>query len=462
MERTYTVDELLSATKRRWKTVAVVAVAITAVSAIVIARIPNEYRARALVMVEGMHPHPDMVVPIISTTLEEKVKSVRAQVYARGLMTTAIEELKLYPRERERHGMDAAVEALRLDTEVHAEGDDAFAIVVRGGDPEEAARVANRLAELYIESNLQVRAGQVSRTRDIISQKLAEMRGQLSGVEAKIAAFKQLHRNELPELIDVRMHERDALQKQIENESNFVKEAQHRLDLVGTQPNGKDTEVGRLEEEYDASRAKLGALTAQLTADHPDVTKQQRETAAVQGRLQSARVRAAQNDLESRRMNEAMNRGHRRIQELEARVAVLDKNVDASPMVAVQLGEMTRDADLLKVKVGSLISKKAEAEIAADLEAKSAPTEFRVLESAVPPAVPASPNRPQFAMLALLAALIIGGAVGMARELSDRSLHSESEVGATIALPVLASIPRLRSGDHRGPRLLTINAGSEA
>jgi hypothetical protein len=49
----------------------------------------------------------------------------------------------------------------------------------------------------------------------------------------------------------------------------------------------------------------------------------------------------------------------------------------------------------------------------------------------------------------------------MGRELSDRSLHSESEVGATIALPVLASIPRLRSGGH-GPRLLTINAGSEA
>jgi uncharacterized protein involved in exopolysaccharide biosynthesis len=358
--------------------------------------------------------------------------------------------------------MDAAVEGLRVDTEVHAEGDDAFAIVVRGGDPEEAARVANRLAELYIESNLQVRAGQVSRTRDIISQKLAEMRGQLSAVESKITAYKQLHKNELPEMIDVRMHERDALQKQIENEANFVKEAQHRLDLVGTQPNGKDTEVGRLEEEYDASRAKLGALTAQLTADHPDVTKQQRETAAVQARLQSARVRAAQNDLESRRMNEAMNRGHRRIQELETRVAALDKNVDASPMVAVQLGEMTRDADLLKVKVGSLISKKAEAEIAADLETKSAPTEFRVLESAVPPAVPASPNRPQFAMLALLAALVIGGAVGMARELSDRSLHSESEVGATIALPVLASIPRLSSGDHRGPRLLTINAGSEA
>src|SRR5438874_12214257 len=222
MERTYTVNELLGAVKRRWKGMAVVAGAVFAMAVLVLARLPNEYRARALVMVEPLHPHPDLVVPVISRTLEERVKSVRAQLYARQLMATAIEELKLYPKERDKDGMDAAVDALRNDTEVHPEGDDAFSITVRSRDPVLAAKTANRLAELFIEGNLQVRAGQVTRTRDIIGQKLAEMRGELTKAQSKVGAFKQQHSDELPELMEARFHQRDQVGKSIEQEGLFA------------------------------------------------------------------------------------------------------------------------------------------------------------------------------------------------------------------------------------------------
>ena len=462
MDRTYTVDELVGALKRRWKIMALVTLGVLLLATLAIMRIPNEYSARALVMVEGQHPHPDLVIPVISSTLEERVKNVRSQVYARGLLSTAIEELKLYPKERERNGMDAAVEALRKDAEVHAEGDDAFSITVRSKNKDEAARTANRLAELFIETNLQVRAGQVTRTRDIISQKLAEMRAELSKSEAKLISYKKEHANELPELVESRIHEREQLAKQVEIETQFMNDAKHRLDLIGTQPAGKDTEVGRLEEEYDNSRAKLGAATSHLTPDNPDVIELQRETQATLSRLQAARARSAQNDLESRRMNEAVARGQKRIADLEARQDRIDRVVAVSPQIAVQVNEMDRDIDVLKVKVISLTSKKAEAEIAAELEAKSAPSEFRVLESAAPASLPGSPNRPQFMLLALLAALALGGATAMGQELADRSLRSESEVGTSIALPVLACVPRLAVAGQSAPRLLTINAGSEA
>jgi len=93
--------------------------------------------------------------------------------------------------------------------------------------------------------------------------------------------------------------------------------------------------------------------------------------------------------------------------------------------------------------VAQLVSKKAEAEITADLEQKSAPSEFRVLESAQPPSVPASPNRQQALLLAMLGALALGIAVSIGQELSDRSLRTEGEVGGALALPVLACVPEL-------------------
>jgi len=442
MERTYTVDELLGAVKRRWRWMAVVAAAVFAVAALVIARLPSEYRARALVMVEPLHPHPDLVVPVISRTLEERVKSVRSQVYARQLMATAIEELNLYPQARERDGMDSAVEALRYDTEVHGEGDDAFTITVRSRDPALAAKTANRLAELFIEGNLQVRAGQVARTRDVIAQQLAQMRAELSRSEAKIAAFKRANATTLPELNEARMRERDQLAKQIEVETGFLQTAQQRIDLIGVLPPGRETEVGRIEQQVDDLRGKLGNVRAALTPEHPDVQSLSRELGNAQARLEQARARAAANDLELRRMTDAIGRGRKSIAQYQARIAEVDKLIAAAPLTATQLAELDRDAEMLKVKVGSLVSKKAEAEITAELEAKSAPTEFRVLESATAPQLPASPNRPQMLLLALLAALALGSAVAVGQELSDRTLRSEEEAVA-LALPVLATVPRL-------------------
>jgi len=462
MERTYTIDELLAAVRRRWKTLALVAGGVLVLAALVIARLPNEYRARALVMVEPFTPHPDLVVPVVnSLNLEQKVKSVREGVYARSLMATAIEELKLYPKEREK-SLDEAVAAFRTDTEVHAEGDSAFSITVRGRDPETTAKAANRLAELYIEGNLQVRAGQVARTRDIITQKLADLRGELSKAESKVAAFKQANASTLPELTEARYHQRDEFTKQMEQEETFIKEAQRRIDLLGTQPFGKDTEVGRLEEAYDALRARLGAAQATLLPNHPDVEALKRELDAAAGRLQAARNRAAANDLELKRMTAAIARGHNRVASLEKRQADVDKLIAAAPLVATQLSELTRDADMLRAKVASLVSKKAEAEITADLEQKSGPSEFRVLESAQPPAVPASPNRSQALLLALLGALALGIAVTIGQELSDRSLRSETEVGSTLALPVLACVPELSVMGGAAVALLPMPQETEA
>jgi uncharacterized protein involved in exopolysaccharide biosynthesis len=453
MERTYTVDELLSALRRRWLRAVSVAGVVLAVAVIFIARMPNEYRAKAMVMVEPSTPHPDLVTPVISTSLEEKVKSVKAQVYARGLLAPAIEELKLYPKEREHGGMDAAIESLRRDTEVNPEGDNAFTIAVRGRDPETAARVANRLAELFIEGNLQVRQGQVQRTRDIISSKLDEMRNSLVQAEKRVANFKREHQNELPELLESRMRERGDLAKQQELTQAYMQAAQVRLDLLGTQPPGKDTDVGRLQDEEGTLRAQFGAAASALTPDHPDVQRLARQVGEVHTRLERARARASEDNLEQRRMQDALRRGRQEMDRLEQRIGNIAKVIAVGPMVAAQLSDVSRDADLLRAKVAQLVSKKAEAEIAAELEQKNAPNEFRVLEAASPPAMPSSPSRPEAFGLAVLAALLLGAATVVGQEISDRSLRSGVEANQWLALPVLATVPRISAHGGSGRML---------
>ena len=154
-------------------------------------------------------------------------------------------------------------------------------------------------------------------------------------------------------------------------------------------------------------------------------------------------------------MKEAISRGKKQIVEYQARVVQLDRQMAAAPLTAAGLADLDRDAEMIRAKVQSLISKKAEAEIAADLEAKSAPSEFRVLESASAPTLPASPNRPQALLLALLAAIALGCAVAVGQEMSDRTVRSEEEAAA-LSLPVLATVPRLNAAG--GGRVLALPA----
>src|SRR5438309_8384824 len=106
------------------------------------------------------------------------------------------------------------------------------------------------------------------------------MRAELAQGESKVTAFKRANSEMLPEMIDARFHQRDELSKQIELEETFIKEAQRRIDLLGTQPFGKDTEVGRLEEVHDTLRARLATAQATLLPNHPDVESLKRELEA--------------------------------------------------------------------------------------------------------------------------------------------------------------------------------------
>jgi hypothetical protein len=60
--------------------------------------------------------------------------------------------------------------------------------------------------------------------------------------------------------------------------------------------------------------------------------------------------------------------------------------------------------------------------------------------------------------LALVAALLLGGAVVLGQEISDRSLRTAGEANQWLALPVLATVPRIPSHTRNG-RVLALPAG---
>jgi uncharacterized protein involved in exopolysaccharide biosynthesis len=118
--------------------------------------------------------------------------------------------------------------------------------------------------------------------------------------------------------------------------------------------------------------------------------------------------------------------------------------VDQLPARETQLVELTRDYTALQETYSSLLQKREDAELAANVEQGQAGEQYQILSQANLPTRPAN-NRIRF--VALLAGPILGSAVGLLLvgflEMKTATFRREEDVIRVLSLPVLALVPRL-------------------
>jgi capsular polysaccharide biosynthesis protein len=73
-----------------------------------------------------------------------------------------------------------------------------------------------------------------------------------------------------------------------------------------------------------------------------------------------------------------------------------------------------------------------------------------VVESAELPTGPISPNRPVWFTAGTVLGMMLGLALLVLREVSDKSFHSVMDVQNSLGLPVLAAVPELGSESQAG------------
>ena len=124
---------------------------------------------------------------------------------------------------------------------------------------------------------------------------------------------------------------------------------------------------------------------------------------------------------------------------------------------------LSRDYETMQQTYKSLLQKKDESQIAANLEKRQIGEQFKILDPARMPERPASPDRPQLYAIAILAALVIGLGLAAAAEYFDKTLRTESDVRAALNLMVLATVPYIgesRSAARGLRRKLAFGAGA--
>jgi hypothetical protein len=222
-------------------------------------------------------------------------------------------------------------------------------------------------------------------------------------------------------------------------------------------------------DELRAARAALSAMELRLTPQHPDIVRARRAVEELQRR---ADAEGPERPIDS--ADPAQMARSNKLREMQTELGRLDKgigektaaqvrlrelqqgyqqHIEATPARETELTELTRDYATLRGTYTSLLQRRLDAQVAANLERRQIGETFKLVDPARLPAKPYSPNRPRIYLLGVGGGIGFGLLLAFLLEYFDRTMRSEADVRAALNIPVLAAIPMIDVRSRRRRRM---------
>ena len=454
------------------------------------ATLPPIYRSTTTILVEPQQVPENYVQSTVTGSVQNRLATISEQILSRTMLESVIREFNLYPKLLQTHPMEEVVNVMRKDIEIKVtdrpsqtpSAPATFTLSYLGQDPETVQKVTSKLATLYIEENLRVRAGMARGTRDFLEKQLAEIEQTLKEREAALREFKERYMGELPEQLEANLRALDQLQNQRATLLTSLRTAEDRQVLLEQQlaeipqyTGGYDD--AELNRQIASKHQEIASLRARYTDQYPDVERVKNELRDLEQRLSKSKTGGETEHGSARpplqnpayaRLKEQVDANRLTLQSLRSEIAAINakmkkirEEVDNIPKREQELVTLTRDYESIKRSYDSMMARKINAEIAENLEVRQKSEQFRILDPPSFPEKPFKPNRTAILGIGLLVGLGLGAACAGGAEYLDRTFRSVEDVKAAIRLPVLEVIPVLATTrEIRRKRILRVTIAS--
>lgn len=408
--------------------------------------LPSVYRGVATVIIDNQDE--SSLVRANVPELETRLVTIQQELLSRGRLTDLIARLNLYAQWRAHASIGAIVETMRRDIHIELSRVDrgrptttGLKISYIGLDPRSAAAVPNALAAFYVEENTRIRAQQASGMAEFLKTQLDGARRAVVVQQSRLDRFKEEHAGQLPEQVSINMVTLERLNTRLRlntDDQLRARELQDRLAVSG----------GVAEDSRDALQAakqRLADLQARFTDKHPDVIRTKAEIAELERQRAAGVQPSPRRPDRSGSADSTLALLQQEERTLRSEIAAYEQRIQAAPKVEQELEALQRDYSVAKESQASILKRYEEAQLADSLEQSKKPESFRVLDAAVVPTAPAAPNRNRLLLMACFFALGSAVAAMLLSEHLDTSFHSVGELRQFTTLPVLATIPYVRT-----------------
>lgn len=445
------LEEYRSIFIHRWRLVLLVSLALATALCAIVWIIPNAYEASTTILDYPRKVPEKYVAATVSDDSLDRLALMQQEILSYTRLLEVIHKLNLYPRLIASQTPDEAVSEFRKQIRIQTNhggtnGPSAFTITFTGDDPKTAAAVANELARSFILKNLANRQQQVEDTVSFISAQLDQARSGLQQQEDQLRVFRMSHLGQMPDQAATNLQAIGQMQAQFQAVSDKLAQLDDQELLIRESPlsnpslraGNSSSAAAVLSAELSQEKLRLADLLTHLTPQHPDVLASQEKIADLSEQLKALPTQAAtpaeSRDTDAHIQAIAEQRQHLLAEQatIRARLDSYQDRVDAVPLRQEQLSSLTRDYDTARDHYRSLLDKYYSAEMASELEEKQDADRFEVLDPAIVPAHPSSPNRPVLWGASAVFALLAGFLAAFGIERLDDRIKSEIDLRKVI------------------------------
>lgn len=425
---------------KKWKYPAIFTALLVMTGAVVLCYLlPKKYEAQSVVFIEKSIISDMLKGLAVSPTVEDKVKVLTYALNSRTLILKVIDDLDLNVRRQDAVYLEEMVKQFQKNVNIKVKDKEGlFIISYADTDPRLARDYVNNLIRRYIEEN--------------VSSKREESYGATTFLDEQIKKFREKMEKADAAVNEYRRRKGAELAQEGGNVLVDISASQQRLDEIRTRRAQLEAQRAMLRTS-DPSRTRLAAMEKRLselrtefTDSYPEVIKLKGDIATIREQMRSRPRDAGLAGGES----EELQRINIEIQGLRESEAIQRSTLGSSrgllqkmPSVRAELERLERERDTQKAFYEELVTRQGQSEISKQLEVQDKATTFRIIDPAVAPIRPVSPDRVKMILMGILAGLAAGLGICLLLDKLDSSVKSV-DVLKVFGLPVLAAIPSIR------------------
>ena len=325
-------------------------------------------------------------------------------------------------------------------------------------DPELAARVANSIADGYLEFQQNARQEQAKAAGQWLSGEIESLRKKVADAESRVEDFRSksslfigtnntsLSNQQMGEL-NTQLNNARALKSDAEAKARLIREMLQSGRPIEASEVLNSELMRRLSEQRVTLRAQLAEQSSTLLDGHPRIKELKAQLADLDRQIRDEAAKVSRS-LE----NDARIAGGR-VEGLSANLEQLKKQASSSNGQDVQLRALEREAKAQRDLLESYLAKYREATTRENIDA--APSDGRIISRAIVSNTPAYPKKLPIVLIATLASLMLSAGAIVNRRIVA---HDRAARGGGVRCHIGGAGPRSggcrsgRCGAHRRSR----------
>lgn len=306
-------------------------------------------------------------------------------------------------------------------------------ITLNAEDPDVAARALNSLAAAYIDTSIELRTDPARRFSKWYQDQLDRLRADLRESRQNLSGFQQEHgivgMTEQLDLENARLAELSSRLVDAQDQSTQDQLRQGEGGSASSIPNS--AAIQNLRSELARAQAELEDMSTRYGSRHPEYRRQSTEVQSLRESL------AREQSIVAKSLESTADVSQSRLQELQAAFDTQKKRVLSLKAKRDELDLLQQEVQMAQ-EAYNAASGRAQANT---LESRLAETNVTVLNEAVAPSLPSSPNIKLNLVIATALGFLLGVAISLLLELGNRRVRSRSDIEDSLGIPVLAYLP---------------------